>query len=84
MVWEGRLFVVLAFSPEERGNTFGSCRAATATTAYKEDLKHCIVLNSRDLTRMVFAGLRMTRNDPPFPAVSKSARCLKVLMVGWD
>lgn len=71
--------MLLAFSPEERGNIFG--RAATATTGYKEDLRHWMV--GLVVTRMVFAGLRLRRNNPSFLAVSKSARFLKVSMVAW-
>lgn len=44
--WEGRVFiVVLAFAPKKQGNTLGSCRAATETTACKEDLRHYMVLD---------------------------------------
>lgn len=37
--------MVLAFSPEKKGNTFGSSRAAIATTACKEDLRHSVILD---------------------------------------
>lgn len=40
--------MLLPFSPEKKGNTFGSSRAAAASTSCKEDLRHCMVLDLSD------------------------------------
>lgn len=37
-MWTGGLLVVLTFSPVGRGNSFGLCGIAAATTACKESL----------------------------------------------